>query len=94
MAQHLAAMTNGLPTARTTHRAGFLCVLVWCKACRRRGPADLQAVIDSGPRGRAAEGICAFRCTRCRTSHHTDSVVMAKFACRVQVVGQESVRRA
>jgi hypothetical protein len=25
-------MTDGLPTVRSTHRTGYLCVLVWCRA--------------------------------------------------------------
>jgi hypothetical protein len=36
-------MTDNLPTVRSTHRAGYLCVLVWCKACHHQAPADLQA---------------------------------------------------
>jgi hypothetical protein len=27
--------TSGLPTPRSTLRAGYLDVLVWCKACHR-----------------------------------------------------------
>ena len=41
-------MTDGLPTPRSTLRDGYLDVLVWCKACHRQAPADLQAIIDSG----------------------------------------------
>jgi hypothetical protein len=26
-------------------RAGYLDVLVWCKACHRQAPADLQSII-------------------------------------------------
>jgi len=37
----ISLMTDGLPTVRTTHRAGFLCVLVWCKARHHQAPADL-----------------------------------------------------
>jgi hypothetical protein len=37
-----------LPTPRTTLRTGYVRVLVWCKACRHRRDADLQALIDAG----------------------------------------------
>jgi hypothetical protein len=40
--------TDSLPPARTTHRAGFLCVLVWCRSCHHEAPADLQALVDAG----------------------------------------------
>jgi len=33
---------HGLPTPRSTLRAGYLDVLVSCKACRRRAPPDPQ----------------------------------------------------
>jgi hypothetical protein len=39
---------HDLPTSRSTLRAGYLDVLVWCKACHRQAPADLAAIIDSG----------------------------------------------
>jgi hypothetical protein len=38
-------MTDGFPTGRRTHNAGYLCVLVWCKSCQHQAPADLQALI-------------------------------------------------
>ena len=37
-----------LPTPRTTLRTGCVRVLVWCKSCRHRRDADLQALIDAG----------------------------------------------
>jgi len=37
-----------LPTPRSTLRTGYLDVLVWCKACRRQAPADLQKLVDEG----------------------------------------------
>ena len=37
-----------LPTLRTTLRARYVRVLVWCKACRHQRDADLQALIDAG----------------------------------------------
>jgi len=33
-------MTDNLPTVRNTHDAGYLCVLVWCKACHHQAPSD------------------------------------------------------
>jgi len=36
-----ASNHHGLPTPRSTLRAGYLDVLVWCKACHRQAPADL-----------------------------------------------------
>jgi len=46
---------HGLPTPRSTLRAGYLDVLVWCKACHRQAPADLQILVDTGrPWRRAA----------------------------------------
>jgi hypothetical protein len=49
---------HSLPSPRSTLRAGYLDVLVWCKACHRLTPADLQMLIDTGrairhsPKGR------------------------------------------
>jgi hypothetical protein len=76
-------MTDGLPTVRSTHRAGYLCVLVWCRACRRQSPADLGGIIDSG-RGDLPLRDLTFLCTRCGTSEHTDHVTMVKDALRAQ----------
>jgi hypothetical protein len=73
---------DSLPTARTTHRAGFLCVLVWCKACHHQAPADLQALVDAG-RGDVPLKDLRFCCTRCG-SRLTDSVVTAEDALGVQ----------
>jgi hypothetical protein len=72
-----------LPTVRSTHRAGYLCVLVWCRACGRQDPADLQAIIDAGRGDRPLRDL-KFRCTRCGSSQHTDHVTMAKGALGVQ----------
>ena len=41
-------MAHGLPTPRTTLRTGYVRVLVWCKSCRHRRDADLQALVDAG----------------------------------------------
>jgi hypothetical protein len=29
-------------------QSGWLCLLVWCKACHHQTPADLQALVDAG----------------------------------------------
>jgi hypothetical protein len=41
-------VSDGLPTARTTLRTGYVRVLVFCKSCRHQADADLQALIDAG----------------------------------------------
>ena len=74
-------MTDDLPTVRTTHRAGFLCVLVWCKACHHQAPADLQAIIDARRGDEPAKDL-RFRCTACG-SRLTDHVTMSKDALGV-----------
>ena len=75
-------MTDQLPTARTTHRAGFLVVLCWCKTCGHQAPADLQAAINSG-QGDVPLKRLKFRCAKCGSSH-TDHVTTAKDALGVQ----------
>jgi hypothetical protein len=64
-------------------QAGWLCVLVWCRACHHEAPADLQAIVVAG-RGDVPLRSLRFRCTRCGSSRHTDHVVMAKDALGVQ----------
>ena len=59
-----------------------MCLLIWCKSCPHRAPADLQAIIDAG-RGDVPLKDLRFRCTKCG-SRLTDSVVMAKDALGVQ----------
>ena len=67
-------MTDTLPTARTMlPQDGWLCLLVWCKACHHQGPADQQAIIDRG-RGDVPLKDLKFRCAKCG-SRLTDSVV-------------------
>jgi hypothetical protein len=40
---------HGLPTPRTTLRARYVSLLVWCKGgCQHQAHADLQALIDQG----------------------------------------------
>jgi hypothetical protein len=63
-------------------QSGWLCLLVWCKACHYQAPADLQAIIDTG-HGDLPPIDLHFRCTECG-SRMTDSVVVAKDALRVQ----------
>jgi len=41
-------LTDDLPNARSTLRANYACLLVWCKACHHQRAADLQAIIDAG----------------------------------------------
>ena len=62
-----------LPTPRTTRRTGYVCVLVWCKACRHRRDADLQRLIDAG-KGDVPLVDLRFRCSNCGSSL-TDFVV-------------------
>ena len=39
---------DGLPTARTTLRTGYVRVLVFCRSCRYQADANLQALVESG----------------------------------------------
>ena len=41
-------MAHGLPTPRTTLRAGYVRVLVWVQVMPHRRDADLQALVDAG----------------------------------------------
>ena len=59
-----AMILHELPTPRTTLRARYVRVLVWCKACRHRRDADLQALIDAG-RGDVPLIKLRFRCSNC-----------------------------
>ena len=65
---------NGLPTPRTTLRARYVSLLVWCKGgCQHQAEADLQALIDAG-RGDVPLTRLKFRCSNCG-SDRTDFVV-------------------
>jgi hypothetical protein len=66
---------DGLPTPRTTLAARYVRVLVWCKACRHRRDADLQALVDAG-HGDVSLVELRFRCSNCG-SGLTDFVVTA-----------------
>jgi hypothetical protein len=47
---------NGLPTPRTTLRASYVTLLVWCKGgCQHQAEADLHRLVASGRGERAAE---------------------------------------
>ena len=69
-------MSDALPTPRTTLAAGYDRVLVWCKACRHRADADLEAMISTG-RGDTPLRSLRFRCSDCR-SRLTDFVVTGR----------------
>jgi hypothetical protein len=69
-------MSDDLPTPRSTLRSHYARVLVWCKACRHRRKADLQALVDSG-RGDVPLIKLRFRCSNCG-GRLTDWVVTAK----------------
>ena len=46
-------MTDGLPTACTTLRTGYVRLLVFCNSCRHQADADLQAISRGEPRSGA-----------------------------------------
>jgi len=41
-------MSDAPPTPCSTLAAGYVRVLVWCKACRHRADADLPALVSAG----------------------------------------------
>jgi hypothetical protein len=57
---------DGLPTACTTLRAGYVRVLVFCNSCRHQADADLHALVPLNQ--------LRFRCSQCGTDR-TDFVV-------------------
>jgi hypothetical protein len=69
-------MFDALPTPRSTLQAGYVRVLVWCKACRHRADADLPALISAG-RGDTLLRELRFPCSDCR-SRLTDFVVTGR----------------
>jgi len=69
-------MSDDLPTPRTTLRARYVCVHVWCKACRHAADADLEALVASG-RGDVPLVRLRYRCSNCH-GDMTDFVVMSK----------------
>ena len=75
--------THGLPTPRTTLRARYVSLLVWCKGgCQHQAHADLQALIEQG-RGEVPLTRLKFRCSNCG-SDRTDWVIASKGATAVQ----------
>ena len=67
----------GLPTPRTTLRARYVSLLVWCKGgCQHQAEADLQKLIDAG-RGDVPLIHLKFRCSNCG-SDRTDFVVTSR----------------
>jgi hypothetical protein len=62
-----------LPTPRTTLRAGYVRVLVFCNSCRHQADADLPAIVDAG-HGDVPLTEPRFRCSQCGTDR-TDFVV-------------------
>ena len=69
-----------LPRASEHLAAGWLVVLVWCKA-QHQAPADLQAISNAGQGDRPLKDL-KFKC-RCG-SRLTDAVVMSRDALAVQ----------
>jgi hypothetical protein len=71
------------PTAKTMLcQDSWLCLLVWCKACHRRSPTDLRAIIDRG-RGDVPLKDLKFRCAKCG-SRMTGAVMMGRGGISVQ----------
>jgi transposase-like protein len=69
-------MADGLPTARTTLRTGYVRMLVFCNSCRHQADADLQALVDAG-RGDVPLNEQRFRCSNCGTDR-TDFVMTSR----------------
>jgi hypothetical protein len=69
-------MTDGLPTARTTLRTGYVRLLVFCNSCRHQADADLQAIVAAGRDDMPLTEL-RFRCSRCGTDR-TDFVVTSR----------------
>ena len=68
---------HGLPTPRTTLRAGYVEVLVWCKGgCGHQAPVDLPALIEAG-KGDVPLIHLRFRCSNCG-SRRTDAVITSR----------------
>jgi hypothetical protein len=68
--------SDALPTPASTLTAGYVRVLVWCKACRHRRDADLEALVAGG-HGDTPLRVLRFRCTACR-SRLTDFLVTGR----------------
>ena len=55
---------DALPTPRSTLRARYVRVLVWCKACHHQADADLQTIGDAS-HGDVPLIKLRFRCANC-----------------------------
>jgi hypothetical protein len=74
---------HSLPPPRTTLRARYVALLVWCKGgCQHQAHADLQALIEQG-RGDVPLTSLRFRCSTCG-SDRTDWIITSKGATAVQ----------
>jgi hypothetical protein len=68
---------NGLPTPRTTLRARYVALLVWCKGgCQHQADAYLHCLVESG-RGDVPLIHLRFRCSNCG-SDRTDFVATSR----------------
>lgn len=83
-------MPDGLPTPRTTLRAAYVKLHVWCKACRHAADADLERLVSEG-RGDTPLRELRFRCSNCRGSL-TDFVVMSKDSAVVPWQNRDAAR--
>ena len=82
-------MSDDLPTPRSTLRARYVSVHVWCKACRHSADADLDALVASG-RGDVPLVRLRYRCSNCH-GDMTDFVVMSKDSSVVPWVKRTAV---
>jgi hypothetical protein len=73
-----------------TLRARYVCVHVWCKACRHSADADLQKLLDEG-RGDVPLVRLRYRCSNCQ-GDMTDFVVMSKDTAVVPWVKRTAAR--
>jgi hypothetical protein len=68
---------NSLPTPRTTLRARYVTLLVWCKGgCRHQADADLKRLVEAGHDDVRLIHL-RFRCSNCG-SDRTDFVVTSR----------------
>jgi hypothetical protein len=80
------AVSDDLPTARSTLRARYVTLLVFCRGgCRHQAEADLHGLVASG-RGDVPLTALRFGCSNCG-SDRTDSVLCSRDAVVVQPWG-------
>ena len=83
----MQADDHDLPTPRSTLRAHYVRLLVWCRGgCRHQAEADLHRLVAAG-HGDVALIHLRFRCSNCG-SDRTDWVVTSSSAAAVQPWGQ------